>query len=164
MSNLAKLLQDYINHSDMNKLDFYSLLYYDDLKKTNTSSYCDDLKKTDTESYYDDSKKTNTANKNEEISKENIFNKLKNNTYEIADIYKLLSTGKLKAGEIASNTSLEVYDKLMEELKEFDHKVNEEKLKKKEASLENNETSKDEIAKAFIDFLSDAKELLIIKK
>jgi hypothetical protein len=150
MSNLAKLLQDYINHNDMNKLNFYSVSYYDDIIKSST--------------YDDEFIKQNTESKNKEISKESIFKELKNNTYEISDIYKLLSNGKLKAGEIANNTSLEVYDKLMEELKEFDHKVNEEKLKKKEVLFKSNESSNDELAKAFIDFLSDAKELLIIKK
>lgn len=154
INKLEELLQDYIIGNDRNGLNLYCISYLDDSinqKKT-----------------YE-----------KEISKEIIFKQLENHTYKASDIYKLLSEGKITAVEIIKHTSIEVYDMLMDELNDFDkksknnnHKITstdtfsdkKEKVISEIKGSKNSEEMLLEISKKVMDFLADAKEILVIKK
>lgn len=154
MSKLEELLQEYMICNDKNGLSFYSVAYVDDLISENKPD-------------------------ENELFKEKILNQLGNHTYNIADVYNLLSEGKITALEIVKHTSLDVYDTLMDELKDFDKKrkennykdINknkalgeEEKIIAEEKNDKNSEETLLELSKKIMDFLTDAKEILVIKK
>lgn len=154
MSKLKELLQDYIICDNINGLSFYSISYLDD-----------SINQKDTDE--------------KEISKEVIFKQLENHTYKLSDVYNLLSEGKITAAEIVKHTSLEVYDMLMDELKDLDKKSKNDNCKiadkgalsdKKEKIISEDKSSKNseemllEMSKKVIDFLTDAREILVIKK
>lgn len=137
MSELEEMLKDYINCKNMN---FYAVSFVEDLEKPNEK----------------------------ELEKENILKQLKNHTYNISQVYKMLSEGKLTAADIAKHTSIDKYDLLMDELKDFDRKHNK-KTKAADVNLVKSNENKSEkmisdLSKKLIDFLTDAKEILLIKK
>lgn len=155
MSKFEELLQDYIICNDMNGVSLYSVSYSDD---------------------FINQKKTDVKN---EVSKESILKQLENHTYNISEVYNLLSEGKITAKEIVRHTSLEVYDMIMDELKTFDKKSKNYNDKntdidsssgKKEKIISEGKSSKNseeillELSKKVMDFLADAKEILVIKK
>lgn len=154
MSKFEKILQDYMTYNDKNGISFYSISYLNDSINQKKSSQ-------------------------EYISKELIFKQLENHTYNLADIYNLLSEGKITAAEIVKHTSIDAYDMLMDELKDFDKKNKKSNHKaistntfsdKKEGianeskSGEKSEETILELSKKVMDFLTDAKEILVIKK
>ncbi len=151
MSRLEEILQDYINCKNMSGVNFYALSYVDDFPSE---------KKPD----------------EKESVKENIFKQLKERTYNISEVYNLLSEGKITALDIVKHTSIDEYDLLMDELKEFDIEHNK-KIKAADVTLDNKkkvvEVSDDiksseemlsDLSKKLMDFLTDAKEILLIKK
>ncbi|AGF59656.1 hypothetical protein B0P06_006069 [Clostridium saccharoperbutylacetonicum] len=143
MRELEEMLKDYINCKNMN---FYAVSFVEDQEKPNEK----------------------------ELEKEDILKQLKNHTYNISQVYKMLSEGKLTAADIAKHTSIDKYDLLMDELKDFDRKHNK-KIKAADVDLDNkvkvvksDESNSEEmisdLSKKLMDFLTDAKEILLIKK
>lgn len=151
MGKFEEILQDYMTYNDKNGISFYSISYLNDpIIQKNPSK--------------------------EEVSKELIFKQLENHTYNLADIYNLLSEGKITAAEIVKHTSIDAYDMLMDELKDFDKKSNHKDIstntfsdKKEGIEIESKSGKKSEetileLSKKVMDFLTDAKEILVIKK
>ena len=146
MSELEEMLKNYINCKNMNGLNFYAVSFTDDLEKPNDN----------------------------ELEKENIIKQLNDHTYNISQVYKMLSEGKLTATDIAKHTSIDTYDLLMDELKDFDRKHNKKtkaadvnldnKLKVVKSNEDNSEETISDLSKKLMDFLTDAKEILLIKK
>lgn len=154
MGKLEEILQDYITCNDKNGISFYSISYLNDPINQKKPA-------------------------KKQIFKELIFKQLENHTYNLADIYDLLSEGKITAAEIVKHTSIDAYDMLMDELKDFDkknkksnHKAISTNIfsdKKEEIANENKSGEKSEemileLSKKVMDFLTDAKEILVIKK
>lgn len=153
MGKFEEILQDYINCKDINGLNFYAISYLDEF--------------------------TNSEKIEEEFVKERILKQLENHTYEISDIYNLLSKGRITVSDIVKHTSIDEYDMLMDELKDFDrsgHKDNykiknidiaSDNRKEMESKGEKGQRSDEllyDLSKKIMDFLTDAKEVLVIKK
>lgn len=143
MKEIEEMLKDYINCKNMN---FYSVSFVEDQEKPH----------------------------DKELEKEDILKQLKNHTYNISKVYKMLSEGKLTASDISKHISIDKYDLLMDELKDFDRKHNKKikaadvnldnKLKVVKSNEKNSEEVISELSKKLMDFLTDAKEILLIKK